>query len=147
VVDLGRRVALEVHVGKCVAQRGDRVAVEREIDVRVLAVDHVDLREPGDLTLAEHVLDELLARERIGVLLLPRRCERAGTALHAADVRLVQIQFWTKKTSSVPPRCRRARSASAPSSRRSSDSRIATPSSKSRRSPASIFSRIGSSVS
>ena len=46
----------------------------------------------------------------------------------------------------MPPRRRRARSASSPSSRRSSDSRIATPSSKSRRSPASIFSRIGSSV-
>jgi len=52
----------------------------------------VDLREPGDLTLAEHVLDELLARERVGLLLLPRRCERAELALHPTDVRLVQIQ-------------------------------------------------------
>ena len=52
----------------------------------------MDLREPGDLTLAEHVLDELLASERVGVLLLPRRRERAELALHPADVRLVQIQ-------------------------------------------------------
>jgi len=52
----------------------------------------VDLREPGDLTLAEHVLDELLAGERVGVLLLPRCCKRAELALHAADVRLVQIE-------------------------------------------------------
>ena len=40
----------------------------------------------------ERVLDELLGRERVGVLLLPRRGERAELALHAADVRLVQIQ-------------------------------------------------------
>ena len=52
VVDLGRRVALEVHVGQRVVQRRDRVAVEGEVDVRVLAVDHVDLGEPGDLALA-----------------------------------------------------------------------------------------------
>ena len=92
VVDLGGRVALEVHVGKRVVQRGDRVAVEGEVDVRVLAVDHVDLGEPGHLALSEHVLDELLGRERVRVLLLARRGEGAELALHAADVRLVQVQ-------------------------------------------------------
>src|SRR5919106_410034 len=55
-------------------------------------------------------------------------------------------RFWTKKTSSVPPRTRRARSASSPSASRSSDSRSASPSSKPSRSPASTFSRIASSV-
>ena len=91
-MDLGRRVALEVHVGQRLVQRRDRVAVEVEVDVRVLAVDHVDLGEPGDLALAEHVLDELLGRERVRVLLLARRRERAELALHAADVRLVDVE-------------------------------------------------------
>ncbi len=92
VVDLGGRVALEVHVGQRLVQRGDRVAVEREVDVRVLAVDHVDLGEAGDLALAEHVLDELVARDRVRVLLLARGRERAELALHAADVRLVHVE-------------------------------------------------------
>jgi hypothetical protein len=60
--------------------------------MRVLAVDHVDLGEPGDLALAEHVRDELLPREGVGVLLLPRRCECAELALHTADVRLVDVE-------------------------------------------------------
>ena len=60
--------------------------------MRVLAVDHVDLGEPGDLALREHVLDELLGGERVRVLLLPRRRERAELALHAADVRLVHVE-------------------------------------------------------
>src|SRR5215472_3876163 len=55
--------------------------------------------------------------------------------------------FWTKKTSSPPPRCRRARSARSPSASRSSVSMSATPSSKSSRSPASTLSLIGASVS
>ena len=92
MVDLRRRVALEVHVGQRVVQRRDRVAVEAEVDVRVLAVDHVDLGEPRDLALGEHVLDELLRGERVRVLLLPRRRERAELALHAADVRLVHVE-------------------------------------------------------
>ena len=46
VVDLGGRVALEVHVGQRLVERRDRVAVEVEVDVRVLAVDHVELGEP-----------------------------------------------------------------------------------------------------
>ncbi len=60
--------------------------------MRVLAVDHVDLGEPGDLALREDVRDELLRRERVRVLLLARRRERAELALHAADVRLVHVQ-------------------------------------------------------
>jgi hypothetical protein len=42
--------------------------------------------------LREHVLDELLGRVRVGVLLLAGRRERAELALHAADVRLVDVQ-------------------------------------------------------
>ena len=66
--------------------------VEVEVDVRVLAVDHVDLGEAGYLALVEDVLDELLGRDRVGLRLLLRRRERAELALHAADVRLVQIE-------------------------------------------------------
>ena len=60
--------------------------------MRVLAVHHVDLGEAGQLALAHGVLDELLGRDRVGALLLPRRGEGAELALHAADVRLVQVQ-------------------------------------------------------
>ena len=60
VVDLGGRVALEVNVGKRLVKRRDRSSVELEVDVRVLAVDHVDLGEAADLALVEDVLDELL---------------------------------------------------------------------------------------
>jgi hypothetical protein len=52
----------------------------------------VDLGEPGDLTLGEHVLDELLGGVRVGVLLLARRREGAELALLAADVRLVHVE-------------------------------------------------------
>jgi hypothetical protein len=52
----------------------------------------VDLGEPGDLALREDILDELLLAERVGVLLLARGRECAELALHAADIRLVQIQ-------------------------------------------------------
>src|SRR5438067_3037058 len=58
-----------------------------------------------------------------------------------------RLMFWTKKTSSPPPRWRRARSASSPSASRSSVFINATPSSNSSRSAASTFSRIGASVS
>jgi hypothetical protein len=81
-----------VNVGKGVVERRDRVAVVREIDVRVLAVDHMDLGEPGYAALREHVLDELLGRERVRVLLLPRCRECAELALHSTDVRLVHVQ-------------------------------------------------------
>jgi hypothetical protein len=52
----------------------------------------VDLGEAGHLALHEDVLDELLRREGVRVLLLPRRRECAELALHAADVRLIDVQ-------------------------------------------------------
>ena len=70
----------------------DRAAVEVEVHVRVLTVDHVDLGEPGDLALAEHVLDELVRSDRVRLRLL--LCRREGTelALDSADVGLVHVQ-------------------------------------------------------
>ena len=41
VVDLGRRVQLEMYVGKRVVQCGRRVAVEVEVHVRVFPVDRL----------------------------------------------------------------------------------------------------------
>jgi hypothetical protein len=52
----------------------------------------VQLGEARDLALREDVGDELLRRERVRVLLLPRRRERAELALHAADVRLADVE-------------------------------------------------------
>jgi hypothetical protein len=52
----------------------------------------VELCEARDLALGENVGDELLGRERVRVLLLPRRRERAELALHAADVRLAHVE-------------------------------------------------------
>ena len=92
VVDLGGRVALEVHVGKRFVQRSDGASIELEVDVRVLAVDHVDLGEAGGLALVENVRDELVCRDRVGLSLLLGRRESAELALHPTDVRLVQIQ-------------------------------------------------------
>ena len=46
-----RRVALEEHVRQRLVELRDRVDVEVEADVRVLAVDHVDLGEAGQLAL------------------------------------------------------------------------------------------------
>ena len=92
VVDLGRRVALEVHVGQRRVERGDRVAVEAEVHVRVLAVHHVDLGEPGHLALMQDVLDELVGGDRVRLRLLARRGEGAELALHAADVGLVHVE-------------------------------------------------------
>ena len=48
--------------------------------------------KPVELALRDRVGDELVGRERVGVLLLLRRRERAELALHAADVRLVQVE-------------------------------------------------------
>ncbi len=59
VVDLRRRVHLQVHVRKRRVERPDRVDVVVEADVRVLAVDDVQLGEAVQLVLADHVLDEL----------------------------------------------------------------------------------------
>ncbi len=60
--------------------------------MRALAVDHVDLGEPGHLPLPKHVLDELLGTQRVRVFLLARGRERAELALHAADVRLIDVE-------------------------------------------------------
>jgi hypothetical protein len=92
VVDLAGRVELQVDFRHRLVEGAGRIEVEVEADVRVLAVDHVDLGEPGVLALAERVLDQLVRRDRVRRLLLLRRRERAELALHAADVRLVQIQ-------------------------------------------------------
>jgi hypothetical protein len=92
-MDLGGRVALEMDVRNRIVQRGDGASIEAEVDVRVLAVDHVDLGEPGELSLPEHVLDELLGREGVRLRLLARGGEGAELALHAADVRLVQVEI------------------------------------------------------
>src|SRR6187455_3254775 len=102
-MNLRGRVALEVHVRKRVVQPRDRVAIEVEVDVRALAVDHVELREAGDLALREDVGDELLRRERVRVLLLPRRRERAELALHAADVRLADVEVLDEVDLVGPP--------------------------------------------
>ncbi len=52
----------------------------------------MDLREAGELVLANSVLDHLFWRKRVGVGLFVRDGERAELALHAADVRLVQVE-------------------------------------------------------
>ena len=72
-------------------QLRDRVAVEVEADVRVLAVHHVDLGEAGELVLRSRVSDKIVSRDRVRLLLLLGRGEGAELALHAADVRLVQV--------------------------------------------------------
>jgi hypothetical protein len=92
VVDLARREQLQVHVRHRLVQLPDDLDVVVEVDVRALASDHVDLREAGQLPLAQRVLDQLLARVRVGALLFLRDREGAELALHAADVRLVQVQ-------------------------------------------------------
>src|SRR5207245_1853528 len=73
-------------------QGPSRLHVEAEVDVRALAVHHVDLGEPGSLALTQCVDDELFLRDRVRPLLLLRRREGAELALHSTDVRLVQIQ-------------------------------------------------------
>ena len=89
-------------------ERRGRVAVEVEVDVRALAVDHVDLGEARELALPENVLDELLGGDRVRVRLLLRRRERAELALHAADVRLVDVQVLDEedlvRAAAQPPR-------------------------------------------
>ena len=99
--------------------------------------------KPGQLALAQRVLDELVRRGRVRALLLLRDRERAELALHAADVRLVQVEVLDEEdlvgaAADAPRACRPARRAA----RRSSDSISVRPSSKSSRSLASTFSRI-----
>ena len=62
-----------------------------EVHVRVLTVDRVDLGEAEKLVLRDRILDELVGRQRERVLLLAGLGEGAELALHAADVRLVQV--------------------------------------------------------
>jgi hypothetical protein len=111
VVDLRRRVALEVHIRQRGLERADRLDVEVEADMRVLAVHHVDLGEAGQAVLLDRVGHELLGGDRVGVFLLPRRRERAELALHAADVRLVEIEVLDEVdlVRAVPPPARRVR--------------------------------------
>ena len=91
-MDLARRKELQVHVGQRLVQRADDPDVVVEVDMRALAAHHVDLGEPGELVLANRVLDHLLRRVRIGVGLFVRDRKGAELALHAADVGLVQVQ-------------------------------------------------------
>ena len=102
VVDLGGRVALEAHVRKSVVQLRDRAQVEVEVDVRVLPVHDVDLGETRQLVLAHRIRHQLVRRLRVGLLLLLRRREGAELALHAADVRLVQVQVLDEVDAVVP---------------------------------------------
>jgi hypothetical protein len=108
VVDLARREALEVHVRHRLLQPSDDLEVVVEVHVRALAADHVDLREAGHLALTARVLDELFRGVRVGVLLLLRDGEGAELALHAADVRLVQVEVLDEvgvvRAASQPPR-------------------------------------------
>ena len=92
MVDLGGRVELEVHVRQRSLQLAQRLGVVVELDVRVLAVHAVDLGEPRRLVLRDGVRDELVRGERERVLLLARLRKGAELALHAADVRLVQVE-------------------------------------------------------
>ena len=71
----------------------DRVEVVVEVDVRVLAVDEVDLACRGSIrVLRDRLGDELVGRQRVGMRLLLRGRERAELALHPADVRLVEVE-------------------------------------------------------
>ena len=79
-------------VGHRPLQLRDDVDVVAEVDVRALAADHVDLGEARELVLANSVFDELLRAVRVRVGLLARDGERAELALHAAHVRLVQVE-------------------------------------------------------
>jgi hypothetical protein len=63
----------------------------------------VQFGEARDLALGEDVRDELVGRERVGMLLLPRGRERAELALHAADVRLAHVQVLDEVDLLRPP--------------------------------------------
>ena len=92
VMDLGGRIELQVHVGKRGLQLAQYIRVELEVDVRVLAVDAMDLGEARELVLRECVLDKVVSADRVRILLLLRLREGAELAFHAADVRLVQVE-------------------------------------------------------
>ncbi len=92
MVDLGRRVELQMDVGQRGLQLAQHICVEPEVDVRVLAVDAVDLGELRVLVHGYGVLRELRRGERVRALLLLRLGKRAELAFHSADVRLVEIE-------------------------------------------------------
>ena len=71
--------------------RGE-VGVVREVEVRVLAADHVDLGELLVRADLQRLLDQVVDRPHLGVGLLRRARERAELALHPADRRVVQVQ-------------------------------------------------------
>src|SRR4029079_2273153 len=50
------------------------------------------LRELRELVLLDSILDELVRADRVRVLLLLRHREGAELALHAADIRLIQVE-------------------------------------------------------
>ena len=102
MVDLARGEQLQVHVRHRLVELRDDLDVVVEVDVRALAADHVDLGEAAELALAKRVLDELLGRVRVGAFLLLRDRERAELALHAADVRLVEVQVLDEVDLVVP---------------------------------------------
>ena len=102
VVDLARGEQLQVHVRHRLVELRDDLDVVVEVDVRALAADHVDLGEAAELALAKRVLDELLGRVRVGAFLLLRDCEGAELALHAADVRLVEVEVLDEVDLVVP---------------------------------------------
>src|SRR6266536_5507791 len=81
-----------MHVRQSRFQLAQHVGVEREVDVRILAVDAVDLGEARERVLRDRVPNEVVGADRVRVLLLLRLRERAELALHAADVRLVQVE-------------------------------------------------------
>ena len=102
VVHLAGREELQVDVRQRVVELRDDLDVVAEVDVRALAPDHVDLREPGQLALAHRVLDELLRGVRVRARLLLGDGEGAELALHAADVRLVEVEVLDEEDAVVP---------------------------------------------
>ena len=91
-MDLRRGKELEVDTRQALLEGARDVGVVREVEVRVLATDHVDL---GEVLMLAHVLrvgHEVadVPHDRIG--LLRRAGEGAELALHAADRRVVEIQ-------------------------------------------------------
>ncbi len=92
VVHLGRREALERHVGQRGLEAADEVEVVVEVEVGALAADHVDLAVRIQLVALDGVLRQRPDLPRVRAVLLVRARERAELALHAADVRVVEVE-------------------------------------------------------
>ena len=92
VVDLARRKALQVHIGKRGLERADQVEVVVEVEVRRLAADHVDLLVAVAPVHLDGVLDEITDVPGVRTALLVRAREGAELALHAAHVRVVEVE-------------------------------------------------------